>query len=147
MQSGMYGAINTDDTTSNGSYVIQFISEVYMQKKTINGQIISSGELVVKAYFFFSMQEYTNWYWKQQPLQQTIIFPTHTIIHPCLNVIIIRHFQDIHKNICNRIQEKQSIQRHPICMPDADNDYILDEIEHREKNKFERNVSVNSDEE
>ena len=52
MQSGMYGAINTDDTTSNGSYVIQFISEVYMQKKTINGQIISSGELVVKAYFF-----------------------------------------------------------------------------------------------
>ena len=32
-------------------------------------------------------------------------------------------------------------------MTDADYDYILDEIEHREKIEFERNVSVNSDEE
>ena len=32
-------------------------------------------------------------------------------------------------------------------MADADYDYILDEIEHREKNEFERNVSVNRDDE
>ena len=32
-------------------------------------------------------------------------------------------------------------------MTDADYDYILDEIECREKNVFERNMSVNSDEE
>ena len=32
-------------------------------------------------------------------------------------------------------------------MTDADYDYILDEIERREENEFERNVSVNSDEE
>ena len=32
-------------------------------------------------------------------------------------------------------------------MTDADYDYILDEIERCEKNEFERNVSVNSDEE
>ena len=31
-------------------------------------------------------------------------------------------------------------------MTDADYDYILDEIERREKIKFERNMSVNSDE-
>ena len=30
-------------------------------------------------------------------------------------------------------------------MTDADYDYILDEVECREKNEFERNVSVNSD--
>ena len=35
---------------------------------------------------------------------------------------------------------------HPIIMTDAGYDYILDEIESREKNDFERNVSVNSDE-
>ena len=40
--------------------------------------------------------------------------------------------------------KKKSIQRHPIFMADADYDYILDEIERREKNDFERNVSVNS---
>ena len=32
-------------------------------------------------------------------------------------------------------------------MTDTDYDYILDEIERREKIEFERNVSVNSDEE
>ena len=32
-------------------------------------------------------------------------------------------------------------------MTDADYDYILDEIERREKKEFERNVIVNNDEE
>ena len=32
-------------------------------------------------------------------------------------------------------------------MTDDDYDYILDEIERREKNEFERNVSGNSDKE
>ena len=38
-QSGMYGAINTDDTTTNGLYVIQFLSEAYtlQNNTTIDG--------------------------------------------------------------------------------------------------------------
>ena len=32
-QSGIYGTINTNDTTKNGLYVIKFISEAYMQQK------------------------------------------------------------------------------------------------------------------
>ena len=79
------------------------------------------------------MQENTNWYWKQQPLQHTIIVPTRTIIHPRLEVLIIRYLQDIPKKICGRNEAKNSIQRHPIIMTDADYDYILDEIECREK--------------
>ena len=53
VQAGMYVAINTDDTTTNGFYVIQFLSESYtLQNNTIiNGQVISSGELVVKAQY------------------------------------------------------------------------------------------------
>ena len=49
VQSVMHGAINTYDTTTNGFYVIQFISDAYtlQNKPTINGQVISSGELVV----------------------------------------------------------------------------------------------------
>ena len=45
VQSGMHGDINTYDTTTNGFYVITFISEVYMLQNntTIDGQIISSG--------------------------------------------------------------------------------------------------------
>ena len=79
------------------------------------------------------MQENTNWYCKQQPMQHTIIFPTRTIIHPRLDVITIRYVQYVTKNVCNRIQAKKSIQRHPINMNDDDYDYILDEIERREK--------------
>ena len=57
-KSVMYGSINTYDTTTNGFYVIQFISEAYtLQNNTkIDGQVIYAGELVVKAQYIFSMQ-------------------------------------------------------------------------------------------
>ena len=70
---------------------------------------------------------------KKKPLQQTIIVPKRTILRPHIDVITIRHVQDILMNLCNSIQAKQSIQRYPIIMTDADYDYILDEIERREK--------------
>ena len=79
------------------------------------------------------VQENTNWYWKKQSLQQTIIVPTRTIIHPRLDVVIIRYFQDIPKNVCNSIQAKKVIQIHTICMTDANYEYIVDKIERREK--------------
>ena len=50
--------------------------------------------------------------------------PTRTIIHPFLDVV-----QDIPKTVCKMIQAKEAVRRHPICMTDADYDYILDEIE------------------
>ena len=58
VQSGMYGAIITADNTTHGLYVIQLISEAYtLQKNTkIHGQVISDGELVVKAQYILSMQ-------------------------------------------------------------------------------------------
>ena len=45
VQSGMYGDINIDDTTTNGFNLIQFISEAYtlQNNTTIDGQFISSG--------------------------------------------------------------------------------------------------------
>ena len=92
----------------NGFYNIKFISEAYTLNNNtkIGWQIISSGELVVKAQYICSMQENYNWYWKQQPLQQTIVVPTHIIIHLCLGVVIITYVQDIPKIVCNRIQAK-----------------------------------------
>ena len=135
VQSGMYGAINKYYTTTNGLYVIQFLSEAYRLQNNaiIDGHVIYAGELVVKAQYLCSIQENTNLYWKQQPLQQTIIVPTRTIIHPRLGVITIRYVQDIPKNVCNRIEAKKAIQRHAVSMTDTDYDYILDEIERGEK--------------
>ena len=113
----------------------------------IDGQIISVGKLVVKVQYICSMQEKTNCYWQQQPLQHNITVQTRTIIHSRLNVFGIKNVQDIPKNVCSIIQAKKAIQRYPICMTDADYDYILDKTEVREKNDFERTVSVNSDKE
>ena len=58
VQSGMYGAINTDDTTTNVFYVIQFLSQEYtlQNNTTIDGKVISAGELVVKAQYLCSMR-------------------------------------------------------------------------------------------
>ena len=45
VQSGMYGTINIDDTTTNGFYVVQFISEActLQNNTTIYGQSMSAG--------------------------------------------------------------------------------------------------------
>ena len=138
VQSGMYSAIDTDDTTTNGFYVIKLLSDVYklQDNTTIDGQVIYAGELVVKAQYLSSMQENTNWYQKQQPLQQTIIVPTRTILHPRLEDIIIRYVKDIPNKLCGRIKAKKETQRHPIIVTDADYDYIMYEIERREEIEF-----------
>ena len=62
VQSCMYGAINTDDTTANVFYIIQLLSEVYtLQNNTkTDGKVISDGESVVKAQYICSMHENTN---------------------------------------------------------------------------------------
>ena len=108
VKSGMHGAINTYDTTTNGFHVIQFLSEEYtlQNNTTIDEKVISAGELVFKVQYLSSMQENTNWCWKQHPLQHTIMVTTCTIIYPRLDFITIRYVQDIPKNVCNMIQEK-----------------------------------------
>ena len=45
------------------------------------------------------------------------------------------------------IQEKKRLQRYHVCLTDADYDYILDEIERRDKIYFESTLSGNSDKE
>ena len=57
VQSGMYGDIKTYDIISNGFYVIQFISDAYTLQSNIKfpGQVISAGELVVKAQYLSYM--------------------------------------------------------------------------------------------
>ena len=100
--------------------------------------------MVVKAKYLCSMQVDTNWYWNQQPKHHVITVPTSTIVHPQLEVNAITDFRAITTILCSRTQAKQSIPRKPICLTDADYDYILEEIGHRYKVEFEREVDVYS---
>ena len=63
--------------------VIMFTSEAYIiqDNTTIDGKIITDGELVVKAQYLCSMKVDTNWYWNQHPQQYITTVPTRTIIH------------------------------------------------------------------
>ena len=50
LETGTYVAINTTYTSTNGFYVIMFTSGAYTieENTTIDGKIITAGELVVK---------------------------------------------------------------------------------------------------
>ena len=71
--------------------------------------------------------------------------PTRTILHPQLEGDAIKYFHLIPTSICSRTQAKKSISRQPICLTDADYDYILEEIDRREKKEFEIEIDVYSD--
>ena len=57
VQLGMYGVINTYDTTTNGFCVIRFLLEAYTMQNntTVYGKVLSAGELVIKAQYICSM--------------------------------------------------------------------------------------------
>ena len=88
---------------TSGAYTLQ-------ENTTIYGQIITAGELVVKAKYLCSMQIDTNWYWNQQPKHHVITVPTRTIIHPQLEVNAITDFHAIPTSVCSRTQEKSHLK-------------------------------------
>ena len=130
-------------------YFIMFTSEAYtlLDNTTIDGKIITAGELFIKAQYICSRQVDTNWYWNQCPQHHFIIVPTHTILHPRLEVNTVTDLYDIPNSVCNRTQEKKYIPRQPICLTDSDYNYILEEIGRQDIIEFERYVDVYSDDE
>ena len=82
---------------TSGSYNIQ-------ENTTIDGQIITAGELVVKAQYICSMQVDTTWYCNQQPKHHVSTVPTRTIIHPQLESNAVTDFHAITTSVCTRTQ-------------------------------------------
>ena len=74
------------------------------------------------------MKENMKWYWYQKHQQKIIVIPTCTILHPCLDVILVKCIQDIPRSFCNWNQANQDLQIIPICVTDSNHDYIIDEI-------------------
>ena len=148
VESGKYGAINTTVTTTNGFYVFMFTSEAYTlhENTTLDGQIITYGELVVKAQYLCSMQVYTNWYWNQHPQQHVITVPTHKIIHPRLEVNAVTDFTQ-YPQVYVPGHKKKIIPRQPICLTYSDYDYVLEEIVCQDTIEFKTDVEAYSDDE
>ena len=93
--------------------------------------------MVVKAQYLCYMKIGTNWYWNQKPKHHVITVPTRTILHPQLEVIVIKNFHAIPTNVYSQTQSKIAISRQPICLTDSDHDYILEVIGRQDKIEFE----------
>ena len=73
----------------------------------------------------FFLYKYTNLYWNQQTKEHAITVPTRTILHTQLEVNAVTDFHEIPTSVCTSTQAKKIISRQPICLTDADYDYIL----------------------
>ena len=124
--------------------MIKFFSEAYtlQEDTTCDGQISTSGELVIIAHYLKCIQEKKNCYWEGENNQQLIVVPTHTIVHTCLNVFVVKDVHDITRGVFNINQKRKDLQRHLICLTDYDNDYIIDGIGGRDKIEYNIYVSV-----
>ena len=76
--------------------------------------------------------------WKQNGTKQSVKITTRTIVHPCLDVSVIRDVTHIPRIIFNTKLALQAVQRQPIFILDIDYDDILDEIESRDSIDYER---------
>ena len=74
----------------------------------------------------------TNWYWKQLGTKERVMIEAYNIAHPCLYMSTIKYVADTPISLRNKKQARKNVKRHPMCISDADHDYILDEIERRD---------------
>ena len=73
--------------------------------------------------------------------------PTHTILHPQLEVNVVTYFHSIPTSICTRKKAKKVISRQLVCLTDSYYGYIFKEIFRRDKIDFERYAGFYSDDE
>ena len=61
---GKYGAIDTDDYSCHGYYIINFSSSPYKFQSdfSIDGQVISSGKMLCEGTYFFPININSHYY-------------------------------------------------------------------------------------
>ena len=59
-----YGAIDTDDSSCHGYYIIKFYSSPYTLQSdlSIDGQVISSGEMICEGTYFSPININSHYY-------------------------------------------------------------------------------------
>ena len=88
---------------------------------------ITSVKLVVKAQYMNCMKYNTKCYRGKSKQHNNIIVLTHTLVHPCMDVMSVTKVK-ILKSVCSRNQARKILQSHTICLTGSDHDCILDEI-------------------
>ena len=73
---GKYGAIDTDDFSCHGYYITKFSSSPYKLQAdlSIDGQVISSGEILREGTYFFPININSHYYVLQKNKSINTIF-------------------------------------------------------------------------
>ena len=104
----------------------------------MDGKVSRSGGLTVRAEYPSIMKAKTNWYYQQNKNKQIVIISTQNIVHPCLEVSVIKYVVVIPAIIFNKKQTLKYLQRQKNCIAGGNRDYILDEIMCRDHIEYER---------
>ena len=72
--------------------------------------------------------------------EQIYILSTRAIVHPCLDVIVIKDVESVSRGICNNKQALHTLQIQPIFITSLYNSYILYEILHHDHIKYKRQI-------
>ena len=84
-----YGALDTDDSSCHGCYIIKFYSMPYTLQAdlSIDGQVISSGKIVYEGTYFFPISNNYIYYGLQKTKYINTIFSLRKTINGNINVI------------------------------------------------------------
>ena len=84
-----YGAIDTDDSSCHGYCIIKFSSSPYTLQSDLNidGQVISSGEMVCEGKYFFPININSQCYVLQRTKSINTIISLRKIINGNVNII------------------------------------------------------------
>ena len=108
-----YAAINASYPTTTGYCVLKYLSKpsTLQEDQTTYCQVSKSGEPVVKSEHFILMKSKTNWYCEQHGKHWSFIISTPTIVHPCLEVSVIKNVSDIPRSICNKNHDRLRLDK------------------------------------
>ena len=138
-----YAAIDTNDYSRHGYYIIKFSSSPYIIKIDfiIDGQVIFAGEKLCEGPYLFQININSNYYVLQRTKSINTIFSLRKIIIENVNVICI-DLKDVFPPCLQYISQNSSNTLPPLNIIMKEYDNIMDEKNLREIIEFEISVSI-----
>jgi hypothetical protein len=133
-----YGAVNTIDPNTQGFYIVKFMSTPYslQQDMNVNGDCISSGELVCDAEYLSPAQLGSLWYVTPDEDTMPIVVEMSKVLVCNLAVNIVTELSDL-DNCVSTLSADDLLVKQPFKLSDHDLNSILDEIRRREAMEYE----------
>ena len=132
-----YGAIDTDDYSCRGYYIIKFYSYPYTLQAdlSIDDKVISSGVIVCEGTYLFPININSHYYVLQETKSINAVVYLRTIINGNANVIFY-YSKDVVPLCLRSISHNGYITLSPLHIPMKEHDIIMDGNNQREGIEF-----------